>query len=117
MKEVELLKLNVLNKNKRIYTKESFKEIPEKVFLYGDSEGNLDFQNIIGEIIDIKIKENSLIGELKTFKSFTLNEEEICYYFVIRSFGEGEIEDDKVINYVMKGCNLVDKEEDAFNEI
>ena len=122
-----LMKLDTLNKNGRIYTTESVNKAiqeandkSEKGQLLGElGYGNvvdIDLKNVSHKISELKIEDNSVVGEIEILDTPSGNKlKDILDQVVFRPRGTGNINDKgEVENFKIISFDAISKHEDAF---
>ncbi len=120
MKKI-LIPLDVKNKNGRIYTKDSFKNLCNKTFLLEHFtqvvSPTVDLNDVVGQIQNVCIEENNVVGEIVLMDTYIVLQDLIQTDSVSIRPKSMALVDEKsglVSNCQILSFNLVHKNSDSF---
>lgn len=120
MKKI-LIPLDVKNKNGRIYTKDSFKNLCDKTFLLEHftqvASPTVDLNNVVGQIQNVCIEENNVVGEIKLMEKYFMIEDLLKDDSVVVRPKSIALVDEKsglVSNCELLSFDMVHKNSDSF---
>lgn len=113
-----LLKLNILNKNNRIYTQESFEKLPNEIFIKDCSASSEpSFSDYIGISNNVRIENDELLCDIDFTQRYKICESLLkSGNYVVRANSTAIIDENtrEVKNAIITSASLVPKDLDSF---